>query len=66
MEGAECNLLLRGAFILTAAKPDGKEAHIFRARTTDGVRNFSFQGFMMKETEGYAIMPSSVRLTNGR
>lgn len=52
--------------LLTAAKADGKEGRIFCARTLDGGWSFSFQGFSMDETDGYAIMPSSVRLPEGR
>ncbi|KQV41685.1 hypothetical protein ASC96_17755 [Rhizobium sp. Root1204] len=53
-------------FMLTSSKSDGNEGRIFCARTTDGGRTFSFQGFLMEETKGYAIMPSSVRLPEGR
>lgn len=53
-------------FMLTSSKSDGMEGRIFCARTTDGGRSFSFQGFLMEETDGYAIMPSSVRLPEGQ
>jgi hypothetical protein len=53
-------------FMLTATKPDGREGRIFCAQTTDGGKTFLLQGFVTEETDGYAIMPSSVRLPGGR
>jgi hypothetical protein len=53
-------------FMLTTPKRDGKEGRVFCARTSDGGRSFGFQGFVGGEPEGYAIMPSSVRLPDGK
>jgi len=51
---------------LTAAKSDGKEGRVFCARTTDGGRSFEFVAWIGPEPEGFAIMPASVRLPDGR
>jgi hypothetical protein len=51
---------------LTSAKPDGEEGRVFCARTTDGGRAFAFLSWIGPEPEGFAIMPSSVRLRGGR
>jgi hypothetical protein len=48
---------------LTASKPNGKEGRPFAARTTDGGLTWSFLGFIGPEPSGYAIMPSTVRLS---
>jgi hypothetical protein len=47
---------------LTAAKSNGREGRPLCARTTDGGRTWKFVGWIMDEPEGYAIMPSTVRL----
>ena len=47
---------------LTAAKSDGREGRPFCARTTDGARTWNFVAWIGESPEGYAIMPSSVRL----
>lgn len=47
---------------LTAGKSAGGEGRPFCARTTDGGKTFSFQGWIGPEPPGYSIMPSSVRL----
>jgi hypothetical protein len=51
---------------LTAAKSNGKEGRVICVRTRDGGRNWDFVSFIGLEPEGndYAIMPSSVRLSN--
>ena len=51
---------------LTAAKSNGDEGRVFCARTTDGGRNFAFVAWIGPEPSGYAIMPASVHLPNGR
>lgn len=52
---------------LTVAKSDGKEGRVICARTRDGGRSWSLEGFVTPEPEGreYAIQPSSVRLDDG-
>lgn len=52
-------------FLLTAVKADGNEGRVFAARTRDGGRSFSFEGFVGEEPEGFAIMPASLRLPDG-
>jgi hypothetical protein len=47
---------------LTAAKANGREGRPFCARTTDGGRSWHFVSWIGDEPEGYAIMPSTVRL----
>jgi hypothetical protein len=49
---------------LTAPKENGREGRPFCARTVDGGRNWSFVSWIGPEPEGYAIMPSTVRLTD--
>ncbi|MCZ2153143.1 MAG: glycoside hydrolase [Bryobacterales bacterium] len=50
----------------TAAKENGKEGRPFCARTIDGGLTWKLQGWIGPEPRGFAIMPSSVRLPNGR
>lgn len=50
----------------TAAKEDGKEGRPFCARTVDGGLHWTLQGWIGPEPRGFAIMPSSVQLPNGR
>jgi hypothetical protein len=50
-------------FFLTAAKEDREEGRVFCARTTDGCKTFEFVSFVGPEPKGYAIMPSTVRLS---
>jgi len=58
VDGAgECSLFL------TASKADGHEGRPFGARTTDGGRNWRFLSFIGTEPNGYAIMPSTVRVS---
>jgi hypothetical protein len=50
---------------LTAAKEDGDEGKIFCARTQDGGQTFQFVSWIGRgSTEGYRIMPASVRLSD--
>ena len=54
----------RDAFLfLTASKADSREGRVFCARTIDGGLNWRFVSFIGPEPVGYAIMPSSVRLS---
>ena len=48
--------------VLTASKPDGEEGRPFCARTTDGGRSWKFVGWINDQPDGYAIMPSTIRL----
>ncbi|MGE0378295.1 MAG: sialidase family protein [Planctomycetaceae bacterium] len=48
---------------LTASKQDRKEGRVFAARTTDGGINWEFLSFVGPEPKGFAIMPSTVRLS---
>jgi hypothetical protein len=48
---------------LTASKADGREGRPFCARTTDGGRTWHFVAYIGPEPSGYAIMPSTVRLS---
>jgi hypothetical protein len=51
---------------LTAAKRNGKEGRVFLARTTDGAKTWNFVSWIGPEPDGFAIMPSSVRLSKSR
>lgn len=53
-------------FMLTAAKLNGKEGRVFCARTRDGGKNFTFEGFVGEEPEGFTIMPASIRTKDGK
>jgi hypothetical protein len=53
------------AFV-TASKENGREGRPLCVRTTDGGLNWSVQGWIGPEPEGFAIMPSSLRLRSGR
>jgi hypothetical protein len=57
---SECTIFL------TATKSNGQEGRVFCARTTNAGRSFQFRSWVGAEPEGYAIMPASVRLPNGR
>lgn len=46
----------------SAAKEDGKEGRVFCARTGDGGLTWRLVSLIGDEPEGYAIMPSSLRL----
>jgi hypothetical protein len=48
---------------LTASKADGREGRPFCARTTDGGRTWRFVSYIGPEPSGYAIMPSTVRIS---
>lgn len=52
---------------LTGTKPGGAEGRTFCARTEDGGKTFSFLSFVgPEEPEGSTLMPSSLRLPDGR
>jgi BNR repeat-like domain len=48
---------------LTATKSDGTEGRPFSARTTDGGLTWQFLAFIGPEPRGYAVMPSTVRVS---
>jgi hypothetical protein len=48
---------------LTAAKRDGREGRPMCVRTTDGGKSWRFVSWIADEPSGYAIMPSTVRLS---
>jgi hypothetical protein len=48
---------------LTASKANGREGRPFCARTVDGGLTWRFLAFIGPEPDGYAIMPSSLRLS---
>jgi len=48
---------------LTASKADGREGRPFCARTADGGLTWRFLSFIGPEPDGYAIMPSTVRIS---
>ena len=48
---------------LTASKANSREGRPFAVRTVDGGLSWRFLSFIGPEPEGYAIMPSSVRLS---
>ena len=52
-------------FMLTTAKADGEEGRVFCARTRDGGRRFTFEGFVGDEPAGFSIMPASVLRPDG-
>jgi hypothetical protein len=49
---------------LTCAKRDGEEGRPLCARTTDGGRTWQLQSYIGPEPGGYAIMPSTVRVSD--
>jgi hypothetical protein len=51
---------------LTAAKANRREGRPFCARTTDGGLTWKFVSFIGDEPKGFAIMPSTVRLSGTR
>jgi len=51
---------------LTAAKRNGKEGHVFLARTADGGKTWKFVSWVGPEPHGFSIMPSSIRLSPTR
>lgn len=51
---------------LTAAKRNGKEGHVFMARTNDGAKTWNFVSWIGPEPDGFSIMPSSIRLSKTR
>ena len=57
----------RDAFVfLTASKRNGREGRPFCARTTDGGLSWQFVSWIAEEPPGFAIMPSTVRLSKDR
>ncbi|HEY6738168.1 MAG TPA: sialidase family protein [Actinopolymorphaceae bacterium] len=52
-------------WLLTGAKADGSEGRVFVAHTADGGRTFRRRGWVGDEPDGWTIMPSSVRLSDG-
>ena len=48
---------------LTATKSDGTEGRPFSARTSDGGLTWQFLAFIGPEPHGYAVMPSTVRVS---
>lgn len=57
----------RDCFIfLTATKTDGKQGRPFCARTEDGGKTLRFVSWIAPEPTGFSIMPSTVRLADGR
>ena len=54
----------RGCLLfLTATKADGTEGRPFSARTSDGGLTWQFLAFIGPEPHGYAVMPSTVRVS---
>jgi hypothetical protein len=53
----------RCTLFLTASKANGREGRPFCARTTDGGLSWQLLSFIGPEPTGYAIMPSTVRLS---
>ena len=51
---------------LTSTKSNGEEGRVFCARSEDGGKAFDFRAWIGDEPDGYAIMPSSVRLPDSR
>ena len=47
---------------LTAAKADGEEGRPFCARTQDGGKSWKFVSWINETPQGFAIMPSTVRI----
>ncbi|MDM9644875.1 sialidase family protein [Rhizobium sp. S163] len=52
-------------FMMTASKEDGTEGCCLCAETTDGGLSFRRKSVLPFDGDGYAIMPSSVRLPDG-
>ncbi len=48
---------------LTASKSNGEEGRVFCGRTTDGGLNWEFLSYVGPEPNGFAIMPSTARLS---
>ena len=47
---------------LTAGKTNRREGRVLSARTKDGGKSWQLVGWLQPEPEGYAIMPSSIRV----
>lgn len=56
----------RALVFVTASKLNGREGRPMCARTTDGGRTWRFVSWIGPEPEGFAIMPSTVRLSAKR
>ncbi len=56
----------RALVFVTASKLDGREGRPMCARTSDGGRTWRFVSWIGPEPEGFAIMPSTVRLSGRR
>ena len=57
----------RALFMISCHKRNGREGRIFCAETRDGGRTFELRSWLAEELDdGYEIMPSSVRLADGR
>jgi hypothetical protein len=57
----------RALFFLSCHKTDGREGRVFCAETADGGRTFRFKSWIAEEPkDGYEIMPSTLRLGDGR
>ncbi len=52
-------------FMMTAAKSDGNEGRCLCVETTDGGLTFHWKSSLPFDGDGYAIMPSSLRLSDG-
>ncbi len=65
--GARTDYIVNGKhdcmIFVTAAKPNGREGRPLSARTTDGGKTWNFVSWITPLPEGFAIMPSSVRLS---
>jgi hypothetical protein len=48
---------------LTASKSNNREGRVICTRTTDGGKTWKFVSYIGEEPNGYAIMPSTVRLS---
>jgi hypothetical protein len=51
---------------VTAAKPTGREGRPLAIETRDGGVTWTLAGWIGEESEGWRIMPSTARLTDGR
>jgi hypothetical protein len=67
---ARTDYLVRGKrealVFVTASRENGREGRPLCVRTTDGGLTWSIRGWIGAEPEGFSIMPSSVRLKDGR
>ena len=65
--GARTDYIIDGRnesmLFLTAAKANGKEGRVMCVKTTDGGINWDFVSWLGLETNGFSIMPASVRIS---